>query len=107
MIDIFVKILNYRIIDQLKIKFAAIDAEKRRIHLRHLLTQAEIERKLDFFVASVRRIETKRIRNNFEQQTALSLKKKSKLKSRKFILKTVKSFSINTCENVLMNLILN
>ena len=53
MIDEFVKILNNRIIDQLKIKFAIIEIEKRRIHLRHFLTQIEIERKIIFFVVSV------------------------------------------------------
>ena len=37
MIDTFVKILNDRVIDQLKTKLAIIDAEKRRTHLRHLL----------------------------------------------------------------------
>ena len=49
MIDTFVKTLNDLIIDQLKPKFVTIDVEKRRIYLRHLLTQA------------------KRIRNDFEQ----------------------------------------
>ena len=48
MIDTFIEIFNNRIIDQLKAKFAMINDEKRRIHLRHLLTQAEIERKIDF-----------------------------------------------------------
>ena len=38
-----------------------INIEKRQIHLRHLLTQTEIERKIDFFVAFIRKIETKRI----------------------------------------------
>ena len=38
MIDTFVETLNDRIIDQLKTRFAIINAEKRRIHLRHLLT---------------------------------------------------------------------
>ena len=38
MIDTFVRILNNRIIDQLKINFAIINAQKRRIYLRHLLT---------------------------------------------------------------------
>ena len=66
MIDTFVKILNNRIIDKLKTKFAAIDVEKQRIYLRHLLTQTKIERKIDFSVVSVRKIETKRIRNDFE-----------------------------------------
>ena len=33
MVDTFVKILNNRIIDQLKTKFAIINAKKRRIHL--------------------------------------------------------------------------
>ena len=37
-INTSVEILNNRIIDQLKTKFAIINAEKRRIHLRHLLT---------------------------------------------------------------------
>ena len=37
-IDIFVKILNDCIIDQLKTRFAIINAEKCRIYLRHLLT---------------------------------------------------------------------
>ena len=75
MIDTFVKILNDRIIDQLKTKFAIINSEKRRIHLRYLLTQTKTERKIDFFVVSMTEIETKRIRNDFEQQTVLSLKK--------------------------------
>ena len=51
-IDTFVEILKNRIIDQLETKFAIIDVEKRRIHFRHLLTQTEIERKIDFFVVS-------------------------------------------------------
>ena len=89
MIDIFVKTLNDRIIDQLKTRFAMINAEKRRIHLRHLLTQAEIERKIDVFVASVREIETKRIRNDFVQQIALSLKKKLKSKISKIYFKNI------------------
>ena len=72
--------MNHRIIDQLKTKFVMINVERRRIHLRHLLTRTEIERKIDFFVASIRKIETKPIRNDFEQQAALSLKKKLKLK---------------------------
>ena len=37
-IDRFVRILNDHIIDQLKVKFAIIKVEKRRIYLRHLLT---------------------------------------------------------------------
>ena len=37
-INTFVEILNNCIIDQLKTKFAIINAEKRRIYLRHLLT---------------------------------------------------------------------
>ena len=36
--DIFIKILNDRIIDQLKTKFAMIKTEKRRTHLEHFLT---------------------------------------------------------------------
>ena len=75
MINIFIEILKDRITDQLKTKFAIIDAEKRRIHLRHLLTQTEIEREIDFFVVSVAEIETKCIRNDFEMRTILSLKK--------------------------------
>ena len=59
MIDTFVKFLNDRIIDQLETKFAIINAKKRRIYLRHLLTQTKIEREIDFFVASVTKIETK------------------------------------------------
>ena len=80
MINTFVEILNNRIINQLKTKFAIINAKTRRIHLRHLLTQTKIKREIDFSVVSVTEIETKRIRNDFEQQTALSLKKKFKFK---------------------------
>ena len=81
--------MNDRIIDQLKTKFAMIDVEKRRIHLRHLLTQVEIERKIDFFVVSVRKIETKRIQNDFEQQIVLSLKKKFKFKISKIYFENI------------------
>ena len=79
-----------------------IDAEKRRTHLRHLLTQVEIERKIDFFVASARKIETKRIRNNFEQQVILSLKKRLKFKISKIYFENIqKSFDkyIRKCVN--------
>ena len=93
MIDTFVKTLNDR--DQLKTKFAIIIAKKRRIHLRHVLTQTLVERDIDFSVASITEFETKRIRNDLEQQAALSLKKR-----RKFILKTFKNLLINTVENV-------
>ena len=55
MINAFVKTLNNRIIDQLKTKFAIIDLKKRRIHLRHLITQIEIERKIDFFCCFCRK----------------------------------------------------
>ena len=88
--------MNDRIIDQLKTKFAMINVEKRRIHLRHLLTQTEIERKIDFFVASARKIETKRIRSDLEQQTTLSLKKKVKFKISKIYFENVqKNFDKN------------
>ena len=80
MIDISVETLNNRIIDQLKTEFAIINAEKRRIYLWHLLTQTKIERKIEFSVASVTKIETKRIRSDFEQQATLSLKKRLKFK---------------------------
>ena len=66
MIDTFVETLNNRIIDQLKIKLAIIDVKKRRIHLRHLLIQTEMKRKINCFVTFVAEIETKRIRNDFE-----------------------------------------
>ena len=93
MIDTFVKILNNRIIDELKTKFAVINAKKRRIDLRQLLTQTKIERKIDFSVASMIEIETKRIRNDFEQQTTLSLKKKLKFKISKIYFENIqKSF---------------
>ena len=93
MIDTFVKILNNRIIDPSKTKFEIINAKKRRIHLRHLLIQTKVKREIDFFVASVTEIETKRIRNNFEQQTALSLKKKLKFKISKIYFENIqKSF---------------
>ena len=46
----FVKPLNNRIMDQLKTKFAIIDVEKRRIYLRHLLTQTKVEREIDFLL---------------------------------------------------------
>ena len=74
MIDTFVKNLNNRIIHQLKTKFAIIDVKKRRTHLRRLLTRIEIEREIDFFVVSVLTIKTKRVQNDFELQTILSLK---------------------------------
>ena len=107
MTDTSIKLLNNRIIDQLKTKFEIIDVEKPRTYLRPLLTKATIERKIDLFVISVRKIETKRIRSNFEQQAALSLKKDSNLKFRKFISKIFKHFLIIIFENVLINLILN
>ena len=59
--------MNNRIIDQLKTKFAIINAKKRRIYLRHLLTQTKVEREIDFSVTSMTEIEIKRIRNDFEQ----------------------------------------
>ena len=68
LIDTFVKTLNKLIIDQLETKIAIINVEKRRTHLRHLLTQTKIERKIDFFVVFAQEIETKRIRNDFELQ---------------------------------------
>ena len=104
MIDTFVKILNDRIIDQLKTKFAIIDAEKRRIYLRHFLTQIEIERKIDFFVASVSVIETKRIRNDFELQATLSLKEKLKFKFSKIYFENIQKIFdkyIRKCVNKL------
>ena len=92
MIDTFIKILNNRIIDQLKTKFAIIDVEKRRIHLRHFSAQIEIERKIDFFLVSVSVIETKRIRNDFEQQTIPSLKKRLKFKISKVYFENIQRF---------------
>ena len=99
--------MNNRIIDQLKPKFAIINVEKRRIYLRHLLTQIEIEREIDFFVVSISTIETKCIQSDLELQTTLSLKKKIIKKIRKSTSKTLKKISINIFENVLMSLILN
>ena len=101
-IDTFVKNLNDRIIDQLKTKFAIINVKKRRIYLQHLLTQTKSEREIDFFVASMTKIETKRIRNDFEQQAALSLKKKLKFKISKIYFENIqKSFDkyISKCVN--------
>ena len=66
-----------------------INAEKRKIYLRHLLTHAEIEREINFFVISVRKIETKRIQNDFEQQVALSLKKRLKFKISKIYFENI------------------
>ena len=106
-INTFVKFLNNRIIDQLKIKLAIINIKKRQIYLRYLLTQIEIEREIDFFVVSMKEIKTKRIRNDFELQTLLSLKKNQNFKFRTIISKTFKNSSINIFENVLIYLILN
>ena len=90
--DTSVKTLNDGIIDQLKAKLARINAEKRRIYLRHLLTQTKVERKIDFSVASITEIETKRIRNDFEQQAVLSLKKRFKFKISKIYFENIQNF---------------
>ena len=58
-IDTFIKTLNDRIVNQLKTEFVIINAKKRRIYLQHKLTQFEIEREIDSFVALVLEIETK------------------------------------------------
>ena len=56
------------------------------------MTQTKIEREIDFSVASVTEIEMKRIRSDFEQQTALSLKKKLKSKISKIYFENIQKF---------------
>ena len=44
--------------NQFKTKFVIIDSKKRQTHLRDKLTQIEIKREIDFFLAFVLKIET-------------------------------------------------
>ena len=91
-INTFIKILDNRTANQLKAKFVIIDVEKRQIHLRHKLTQIEIEREIDFFIVSISIIETKRYRSDFDMQTTLSLKKKFKIQNSKVYFENIPKF---------------
>ena len=92
MTDTSVEILNDLIVDQLKKRVVIIETETRRAHLRLKLTEAEIERQIDFSVASAQKIDSKRYRANLELQTALSLKKELKFKMSKIYFHDTQKF---------------
>ena len=77
-------------IEQMKLKLTITKIEKRRVHLRHRLTQMKTKKKIDFSVI-VFEI-SKSFRENVELQAIISLKKELKFKTSKLYFNDIQNF---------------